>query len=346
MFSACTSRVSVRKELSVVPSSAPKVPARVALLQTTPPRAIELRRSGEHTAIVALQPGLSRAVESALRSTFVDYSEAESPSAAKGADFLAEYSVFSTGHQSEDFVLEIREPGETPLFRKSWPSMKKTPVGNAFIGILSFIPPFYFLMPMSAASKAMRVRDAAEQSLVRGLEEFAADLRRDVPDYLRVKAQAQSAEGRGDSAAGADAAAATAGYQEALAVVDVHRTLGKRVLGKLIALSGGRSAGPVPEAAKDAMAKGKVLIGRAESPADYRAAVDAMDSALRAAPIWATGHFNAALAHEGAGDWLAATEHFTSYLALKPGAEDREEVRRKIAELKVRLEMGDKPGGR
>lgn len=345
MFSACTSRVSVRKELSVVPSSAPKVPARVALLQTTPPRAIELRRSGEHTAIVALQPGLSRAVESALRSTFVDYSEAESPAAAKGADFLAEYSVFSTGHQSEDFVLEIREPGETPRFRKSWPSMKKTPVGNAFIGILSFIPPFYFLMPMSAASKAMRVRDAAEQSLVRGLEEFSAELRRDVPEYLRVKARAQSAEDRGDSA-GADSAAATAAYQEALAVADIHRTLGKRVLGKLIALAGGRAGGTIPEAAKDAMAKGKVLIGRAESRADYRAAVDAMDLAIRAAPVWATGHFNAALAHEGAGDWLSATEHFSSYLSLKPGAEDREDVRRKIAELKVRLEMGDKPGGR
>ncbi|TBR21159.1 hypothetical protein EPO15_10980 [bacterium] len=342
---ACTSRVAVRKDLSVAKGASPKVEASVVLLDSVPPAAAEVSRGGDHTAIVGLQPGLSHAVASMLEGTFARASQAAGAESAPAADFLAEYRIVKPDSYREEFQVELREPGEAPRFAKSWPVLETTPMGNKFIGMLSFIPPFYFLMPVSAASKATRTRDALEHDLLKGLSEFSAELRRDVPAYLKNKARALAAEERGDAAASADPSGASAAYLEALAAADPHRKIGRRVLGRFIALTARTGAPAASEAAKESMARGKVLIGRAASPADFRPAVEAMEQAVTAAPGWASGHFNTALAHEGAGDWLAASEHFAAYLALKPGAEDAEEVRRKIVELKVRDEKGDKPGG-
>ncbi|HAH05799.1 MAG TPA: hypothetical protein DCM05_04605 [Elusimicrobia bacterium] len=341
---ACTSRVSVRKDLAMAAADPSRIQARVVLVEPSPPPASEIRRGGDHTSIVALQPGLSSAVRSMLRATFSGVSQAASPEAAQGAEFLAAYRLAPSGPRAyEGLLLELREPGEPPFFVESWPLMERAPSGNMFIGVLSYIPPFYFLMPVSSASQAMRTRNVIEQSLLKGLEGASAALRREIPIYRRNRALVEAAEGRGDSLSAADPAGALAAYREALAVADPHRTAGRRVLEKYIAVTSRSGASAVPETAKESMARGKVLIARAASAADFRPAVEAMEKAVMAAPGWAAGHFNTALAHEGAGDWRAASEHFAAYLSLKPGAQDADEVRRKIVELKVREEMGDKP---
>ncbi|MBI3299432.1 MAG: hypothetical protein HYZ75_14795 [Elusimicrobia bacterium] len=343
--SACTTRVAVRKNLASPPAAAAKLPARVVLVEAAPPAPSEIKRGGDHTSIVALQPGLSHAVGAMLEGAFGEFSRAPGAEAAPAADFLAEYRIINAAYQ-EQFVLELREPGETPRFRKAWQVLDKTPAGNKFIGMLSYIPPMYFLMPLSSASKAMRTRDELEKQLLKGLEEFSAELRRDFPAFRKDKALAEAGEAKGDSLAAADPGGALSAYQGAYAAAGPHRSGGRRVLAKIVALVSRSGAPTADETAKEAMARGKAFIARAASPADFRPAVEAMDGAVMAAPAWAAGHFNTALAHEGAGDWPAAGEHFEAYLALKPAAADRDEVLKKIAELKVRGELGDKPMGR
>lgn len=100
---------------------------------------------------------------------------------------------------------------------------------------------------------------------------------------------------------------------------------------------------PIPESAKDLMARGKALVSLAKTPAELTKAAKSMEEAVDIAPEWATGHFNAALAKEAAGQWGGASWHLKIYLALSPEAQDREKIRMKLAELQLREERGDKP---
>lgn len=101
----------------------------------------------------------------------------------------------------------------------------------------------------------------------------------------------------------------------------------------------------VPEEAKELMARGRAAATMAKSAVDFGTASDAMERAVDLAPWWASGHYNAALAAEGAGRWTAGAKHLKHYLKLKPDADDREAVRTKIAELELRQERGERPVG-
>jgi hypothetical protein len=100
---------------------------------------------------------------------------------------------------------------------------------------------------------------------------------------------------------------------------------------------------PIPESAKDLMARGKALVSLAKSHVDFANAAKSMEEAVGLAPEWAQGHFNTALAKEAAGQWGGSAWHLKIYLALSPEAKDREKVRMKLAELQLREERGDKP---
>lgn len=100
---------------------------------------------------------------------------------------------------------------------------------------------------------------------------------------------------------------------------------------------------PIPESAKDLMARGKALVSLARSHTDFSNAAKSMEEAVGLAPEWATGHFNTALAKEAAGQWGGSAWHLKIYLALSPEAKDREKIRMKLAELQLREERGDKP---
>lgn len=102
---------------------------------------------------------------------------------------------------------------------------------------------------------------------------------------------------------------------------------------------------PVPEEARALMAKGKASVALAKDLSDYKRAAASMEQAVMLAPWWASGHYNAALAQEGAGDWQGGARHLKLYLALRPDADDAEAVRMKIAELELHQERGDQPVG-
>lgn len=130
-------------------------------------------------------------------------------------------------------------------------------------------------------------------------------------------------------------------YAEAYAVANSL----EQTLAAVKGLARTASGREVPEEARDLMAKGKAAAALAKSPKDFETASTAMENALLLAPWWASGHYNAALAEEGAGRWLQGAKHMRLYLTLKPDAEDREAVRMKIAEFELHQERGDKAAG-
>lgn len=101
----------------------------------------------------------------------------------------------------------------------------------------------------------------------------------------------------------------------------------------------------IPDKAKDLMTLGKAFVAQAKNQQDYAQAIENMNKALKLAPWWSSGHFNTAVADEGAGRWAEAQFHLRYYLKLDPDAQDKEKVRQKIAELEVHVEKADAPPG-
>lgn len=156
-----------------------------------------------------------------------------------------------------------------------------------------------------------------------------------------------AAEAAGDHAAGSGRyAEAQSAYIRGLSAAYPGGDSALRLQEKAVEIARSIAERPaVPEDAKEFMAKGKAAAALARAPVDFHAAALSMEKALAHAPWWANGHFNAALAHEGAGNWKAAARHMRSYMSLQPGSEDRETVRLKIAELELRHERRDPPVG-
>src|SRR5690606_28990816 len=59
---------------------------------------------------------------------------------------------------------------------------------------------------------------------------------------------------------------------------------------------------------------------------DMTGAANALGAAVDSAPNWADAYYNRALVYEAQGRTGAARSDFESYLRLRPGAEDRDEV--------------------
>lgn len=94
----------------------------------------------------------------------------------------------------------------------------------------------------------------------------------------------------------------------------------------------------MPEEAKRHAARGEILFAEAKKPQDYLAAVAEMNRATWLASWWPRLFFNAGLAYEGANSWTEAANSYRAYLRLHPGAEDAEDVKRKLYEMELRAE--------
>lgn len=155
----------------------------------------------------------------------------------------------------------------------------------------------------------------------------------------KVKAGDMAAEGNNFNSA-------LTAYSNAMNLAAVGSTAAQELEEKaLLASAKLDRAQPVSDKAKDLMALGKAFVAEAKGPEDYIRAIKNMNEALALSPWWSAGHFNIALAEEGAGRWSEAQFHLKIYLKLNPDAVDRGKVRQKIAELEVHVERGDAPSG-
>lgn len=291
------------------------------------------------------------AVEATLNSIYGTVSRVGSLAEAKDADYAVEvaalpreYSLRFVDPATGRVVAHFARPGEKRLNYVT--SRGSNGFGNAVTLLL-----FPLSLPMCApiiGAATVQAGQTLESHSATALEGLARDIASDPRVMLAPKdrLRLEELEERGDRALRAgEAREALPLFVEAAALA---KGLGARARGlatKAARAAGDGGAPPVPEEAKRLMARGQAYFKQAASVADYRHAIVEMERALALAPWWGLGHFNAGLAHEGAGNWSEAADHFTAYLAASPGARDSAEVRGKLAELEIHAERGDKPAG-
>ncbi|MBI5199983.1 MAG: hypothetical protein HY925_00220 [Elusimicrobia bacterium] len=353
LTTSCTGRYTVRSGYySPSPRPAPASPPRIALLAPLDyPEVLSWGLVVCNSKLTAGRAYLD-AVEAALNSVYGKVSRAGSLAGAKGADYAVEVGPLPHPYQlrfldpdSGRLVAEFSSPGDERLAQVV-SRAKSNGFGNAVTILL-----FPLALPMCAAIMGSEMQGAG-RSFEKGSSDALESLMRSIASDGRVmlspkaKLRLDELEARGDEfLKTGDAAAALGAFADAAALA---RGLGtrERTLAVKAARAAGKGGAPaVPEEARRLLARGQAYFKQAASPADYAAAIAEIERALGLAPWWASAHFNAGLAHEGAGNWREAAGHFEAYLAASPGAADAAEVRGKLAELEVRAERGEKAAG-
>lgn len=352
LTTSCTGRYTVRSGYySPSPRETPAAAPKVALVGALDyPDVLSFGLIVCNQKLTAGRSYLS-AVETGLRSIYGGVSRVGSLAEAKGADYAVD-----VGRLPDDYALRFLEPatGRTvaefsrPGDDRLRAVMRKRSQGFANATLLLLLP---LSLPMCAAIMPSSIKMAGE-----GFEAHSSaaldELLRSIASDGRVmlspkdKLRLEELEERGDKALRAgEAREALRLYAQAAALA---QGLGSRT--RALTIKAARAAGqgeapPIAEEARRLMARGQAYFKQASSPADYRKAISEMESALALAPWWGAGHFNAGLAHEGAGNWAEAADHLKAYLAASPQAPDSAEIRGKLAELEIHAERGDKAAG-
>lgn len=330
---------------------APASPPRVALV--APPDYPDVLKGGLIVCGHRFNVGRAYldAVEAALRSVYGEVSRTGSLAEAQGADYAVEvgrlpdaYSLRFLEPASGRTVAEFSRPGYAPL-RAMTAKRSKGAANAVLLALLPLsLPMCAAILPSSMAGAGHGFEAHSSAMLDELTRAIAADGR--VMLAAKDKLRLAELEERGDKALlEGESREALLLFAEAAALA---KGLGSRVRGlamKAAQAAGKGGAPPVPEEAKRLMARGQAYFKQAASVSDYRPAIVEMERALALAPWWGAGHFNAGLAHEGAGNWLEAADHLKAYLEASPEARDSAEIRGKLAELEIHAERGDKPAG-
>lgn len=100
----------------------------------------------------------------------------------------------------------------------------------------------------------------------------------------------------------------------------------------------------VPPAAKERFKAGLALIEKADTSADFLAAMTEFDAAAALAPTWPDIHYNLAQLAAESDKPAKAIKEYRAYLALKPDATDRAAVEVEMARMKELIALKRKVG--
>jgi hypothetical protein len=332
LLSACsaTTRTAI-KPLS--PSAAPKAPLSIGMMRSADgfgPMKFWHGCDGHVTVQMGRNPG--DAVESLLRDTFETVETGENPKGdfiayADGSETTA--GLFVLDPETREYIAQIRYEFPRPQYRVAQgPCM------------LAIIPPFYFLFPIYANTKAGEYRRHYEHYWGEFLKGARSQLAEKIPgllQFVRERKAAAQEEASADSALRTgDVQEAFDSYIAALKNLKAGSMRHTRLLDKFLPLVPKANPPELPEEARRRMTIAQTKFKDAKSQGDMQAAVNEFQLAVDAAPWWPSVYFNMAVAYEGAKNYKEAVATFKRYLAAAPNAPDAAAIRQRTYALEAK----------
>jgi len=163
-------------------------------------------------------------------------------------------------------------------------------------------------------------------------------------DYKNKIPQIETEEGKGNKAQKAGRhKEALDHYIAALRMTPLGTPIDERLRKKTISLVFDMDSKLVlPQEAKRLAIRGQSFLKRAKDKEGYELALDEFQKSVQVAPWWASGYFNLGIIQEKIEDYNGAISNLNFYLLASPNARDGANVRKKIIDLEVAMELYDK----